>query len=288
MDHRGRPCVSTQTVVTLTKIVTPNAMRQCLCFIYTGQIDTRFCSLQVSFFSLSSTWKWFYQKPKESLIFQTKNLFCCCSVASDVDAVGKSFFSQSINVWITHFSISFWLLANYWFVELNHRKFGRQQSFSIYRNCWPLFTTSTITKSSSITMYASSIDRLSLSLLRCVSSIFRRPWLNIQWCSSKNIKLSDARKGKQMANPNNIWFDFVFILARLYRWSVRGYSNWASIKACMPTCTFCWTTVVAQLTGLYWWPDVTWWMPCSQAISVKVQPKWSDTLALAIDLIKLF
>ncbi|XP_046441529.1 rho-related BTB domain-containing protein 1-like isoform X3 [Daphnia pulex] len=46
MDHRGRPCVSTQTVVTLTKIVTPNAMRQCLCFIYTGQIDTRLCSLQ--------------------------------------------------------------------------------------------------------------------------------------------------------------------------------------------------------------------------------------------------
>jgi len=45
-DHRGQPCVSTQTVVNLTKIVTPNAMRQCLCFLYTGQIDTRFCSLQ--------------------------------------------------------------------------------------------------------------------------------------------------------------------------------------------------------------------------------------------------
>lgn len=55
IDHRGRPCVSTQTVVTLTKIVTPNAMRQCLCFIYTGQIDTRFCSLQVRQLSPSSS-----------------------------------------------------------------------------------------------------------------------------------------------------------------------------------------------------------------------------------------
>jgi len=45
LDHRGQPCVSTQTVVNLTKIVTPNAMRQCLCFLYTGQIDPRFCSL---------------------------------------------------------------------------------------------------------------------------------------------------------------------------------------------------------------------------------------------------
>ena len=53
LDHRGRPCISVQTVVTLTKIVTPNAMRQCLRFLYTGQIDTRYySSLQVSLFSI--------------------------------------------------------------------------------------------------------------------------------------------------------------------------------------------------------------------------------------------
>lgn len=103
MDHRGRPCVSTQTVVTLTKIVTPNAMRQCLCFIYTGQIDTRFCSIQVSpSYSQSKTLdKWiiynnmfsvvsFLLHPLPHILLLPKNLL----VASDVGAAGKKPFTR--------------------------------------------------------------------------------------------------------------------------------------------------------------------------------------------------
>ncbi|KAK7792778.1 hypothetical protein R5R35_004888 [Gryllus longicercus] len=42
----GRPNSSVQTVITLSKLVTPQAMQQCLQFLYTGSIDTRFCELQ--------------------------------------------------------------------------------------------------------------------------------------------------------------------------------------------------------------------------------------------------
>nr|CAD7393180.1 unnamed protein product [Timema cristinae] len=45
--HRGRPTSSVQTVLTLSKLVTPQAMQQCLQFLYTGTIDSRFCELQV-------------------------------------------------------------------------------------------------------------------------------------------------------------------------------------------------------------------------------------------------
>ena len=51
-----------QTVVNLTKIVTPNAMRQCLCFLYTGQIDPRFCSLQVSLHHILNQLNWFWPR----------------------------------------------------------------------------------------------------------------------------------------------------------------------------------------------------------------------------------
>ncbi|CAG2066914.1 unnamed protein product, partial [Timema podura] len=43
--HRGRPTSSVQTVLTLSKLVTPQAMQQCLQFLYTGTIDSRFCEL---------------------------------------------------------------------------------------------------------------------------------------------------------------------------------------------------------------------------------------------------
>ncbi|XP_063239432.1 rho-related BTB domain-containing protein 2 isoform X2 [Bacillus rossius redtenbacheri] len=43
--HRGRSS-SSQTVITLSKLVTPQAMQQCLQFLYTGNIDSRFCELQ--------------------------------------------------------------------------------------------------------------------------------------------------------------------------------------------------------------------------------------------------
>ena len=48
LDHRGQPTSSVQTVITLSKLVTPQAMQQCLHFIYTGTIDSRFCESQVS------------------------------------------------------------------------------------------------------------------------------------------------------------------------------------------------------------------------------------------------
>ncbi|XP_021938929.1 rho-related BTB domain-containing protein 1-like [Zootermopsis nevadensis] len=44
--QRGRSNNSMQTVVTLSKLVTPQAMQQCLQFLYTGTIDSRFCELQ--------------------------------------------------------------------------------------------------------------------------------------------------------------------------------------------------------------------------------------------------
>lgn len=39
---------TTQTIVTLTKIITSEAMNQCLKFIYTGTIEKEFHNLQVS------------------------------------------------------------------------------------------------------------------------------------------------------------------------------------------------------------------------------------------------
>ncbi|GFG40591.1 hypothetical protein Cfor_06628 [Coptotermes formosanus] len=44
--QQGRSNNSMQTVVTLSKLVTPQAMQQCLQFLYTGTIDSRFCELQ--------------------------------------------------------------------------------------------------------------------------------------------------------------------------------------------------------------------------------------------------
>lgn len=37
------------TVVTLSKLITPQAMQQCLQFIYTGNLDKRYQDLQVRF-----------------------------------------------------------------------------------------------------------------------------------------------------------------------------------------------------------------------------------------------
>lgn len=55
----GLQTSNTQTIVTLTKLVTPQAMQQCLQFVYTGTIDKRFFELQVCkqyyFVKLSNT-----------------------------------------------------------------------------------------------------------------------------------------------------------------------------------------------------------------------------------------
>lgn len=39
------------TVVTLSKLITPQAMQQCLQFIYTGSLDKRYHDLQVCWIS---------------------------------------------------------------------------------------------------------------------------------------------------------------------------------------------------------------------------------------------
>ncbi|KAJ1525452.1 hypothetical protein ONE63_010263 [Megalurothrips usitatus] len=48
LDHRGNPSSSLQTVITLSKLITPQAMNQVLQFIYTGTIDRRYCELQTA------------------------------------------------------------------------------------------------------------------------------------------------------------------------------------------------------------------------------------------------
>ncbi|KAJ4449672.1 hypothetical protein ANN_01076 [Periplaneta americana] len=53
--QRGRSSSSLQTVVTLSKLVTPQAMQQCLQFLYTGTIDSRFCELQVQLLGSTAT-----------------------------------------------------------------------------------------------------------------------------------------------------------------------------------------------------------------------------------------
>lgn len=44
--------IQTQTIVTLSKMITPKALQQCLMFIYTGTIDKEYMELQVSKFKL--------------------------------------------------------------------------------------------------------------------------------------------------------------------------------------------------------------------------------------------
>ncbi|KAL1137900.1 hypothetical protein AAG570_009595 [Ranatra chinensis] len=49
LDGQGKKNVGVQTVITLTKLVSAQAMHQCLQFLYTGTIDTKFTQLQVKF-----------------------------------------------------------------------------------------------------------------------------------------------------------------------------------------------------------------------------------------------
>jgi len=48
MDEERNSITQTQTIVTLSKLVTAKAMQQCLMFIYTGTIDKEYLELQVS------------------------------------------------------------------------------------------------------------------------------------------------------------------------------------------------------------------------------------------------
>ncbi|XP_022247796.1 rho-related BTB domain-containing protein 1-like isoform X1 [Limulus polyphemus] len=45
LDHRGEITSSMQTVVTMSKQITPAALQQCLRFLYTGSVDLKCCSL---------------------------------------------------------------------------------------------------------------------------------------------------------------------------------------------------------------------------------------------------
>ncbi|XP_014252585.1 rho-related BTB domain-containing protein 1 isoform X2 [Cimex lectularius] len=46
LDQQGKLTSSVQTVITLSKLVTAQAMQQCLLFLYTGTIDSKFTQLQ--------------------------------------------------------------------------------------------------------------------------------------------------------------------------------------------------------------------------------------------------
>ncbi|XP_073969852.1 rho-related BTB domain containing isoform X3 [Rhodnius prolixus] len=48
INQQGKLTTSLQTVITLSKLVTAQAMQQCLQFLYTGTIDSRFTQLQTS------------------------------------------------------------------------------------------------------------------------------------------------------------------------------------------------------------------------------------------------
>ena len=52
MDEERNSITQTQTIVTLSKLVTAKAMQQCLMFIYTGTIDKEYLELQVSQLSI--------------------------------------------------------------------------------------------------------------------------------------------------------------------------------------------------------------------------------------------
>jgi hypothetical protein len=45
---RNNSLIQTQTIVTLSKVITPQAMQQCLKFIYSGTIDKEYLDMQVS------------------------------------------------------------------------------------------------------------------------------------------------------------------------------------------------------------------------------------------------
>lgn len=47
MDEEHNSVIQTQTIVTLSKGITPKALHQCLMFIYTGTIDKEYLELQV-------------------------------------------------------------------------------------------------------------------------------------------------------------------------------------------------------------------------------------------------
>ena len=47
VDDERNSIIQTQTIVTLSKVITAKAMQQCLMFIYTGTIDKEYLELQV-------------------------------------------------------------------------------------------------------------------------------------------------------------------------------------------------------------------------------------------------
>lgn len=61
-SNRNSSFTQTQTIVTLSKVITPSAMHQCLKFIYTGTIDKECLDMQVSVFQYSNVFCFMFVK----------------------------------------------------------------------------------------------------------------------------------------------------------------------------------------------------------------------------------
>lgn len=48
VDEERNSIIQTQTIVSLSKVITAKAMQQCLMFIYTGSIDQEYLQLEVT------------------------------------------------------------------------------------------------------------------------------------------------------------------------------------------------------------------------------------------------
>lgn len=72
VDEERNSIIQTQTIVTLSKLITAKAIQQCLMFIYTGTIEKEYLELQVisvpeSYFILSL----YHKFPSLALHFKT-------------------------------------------------------------------------------------------------------------------------------------------------------------------------------------------------------------------------
>jgi hypothetical protein len=50
VDEERNSIIQTQTIVSLSKVITAKAMQQCLMFIYTGSIDQEYLQLEVNYY----------------------------------------------------------------------------------------------------------------------------------------------------------------------------------------------------------------------------------------------
>lgn len=145
------------------------------------------------------------------ILYAIHFIFWNASVASDVFAAGKSYrwhifldwtYWHGVNCWarlcLIIFCFSFFLSLNSQF-----RKSDKQQNSSTFPSCWLLFTMFIYTKSSSITMYASNIDRLSSSLPRRCVSLY--PNSVIRWHCQAICLQTRSWIGTKLINDSRFW-----------------------------------------------------------------------------------